>query len=65
LLRCLAQTIRNLPADDPNNDSSPLKLVAKCRDAGVPFTFSSIQAAIKATKGSSILSVGPTWLKIF
>jgi len=65
LIRRVAQTIRNLPVDDPNNDSSPLKLVAKCRDAGVPFTFSSIQAAIKATKGSSIFSVVPTLPKIF
>jgi hypothetical protein len=60
-----AQTISNLPPDDPSNDSSPLKLVAKCRDASVPFTFSSIQAAIKATKGSSVLSVLPALPKIF
>jgi len=52
----LRQVVTNLPPDDPTNDSSPLKLVAKCRDASVPFGFSSIQAAIKATKGSSVLS---------
>ena len=31
--------ITNIPADNPNNDSSPLKLAARLRDAKVPYTF--------------------------
>lgn len=55
-IRGAERVVLNLPVDDPTNDSSPLRLVAQCRDAGVPFTFSSIQAALKATKSSSVLS---------
>jgi len=31
--------INGIPKDDPSNDSSPYKLMAKCRDAKVPYTF--------------------------
>ena len=31
--------ILGIPEDNPSNDSSPLKLAAKLRDAGVPYTF--------------------------
>jgi len=32
-------TINDIPKDDPSNDSSPYKLMAKCRDAKVPYSF--------------------------
>ena len=31
--------ITGIPEDNPTNDSSPYKLVAKCRDAKVPYSF--------------------------
>jgi len=31
--------VLDIPLDNPNNDSSPLKLAAKLRDANVPYTF--------------------------
>ena len=31
--------VLDIPSDNPNNDSSPLRLAAKLRDAKVPYTF--------------------------
>ena len=61
------RTVLNLPIEDPSNDSSPLKLVARCRDANVPYVFSDLQAALKSTRGSSVLSAPklPSLPKLF
>ena len=42
--------IIGIPADDPNSDSSPYKLVAKLRDAKVPYTYPFTEALLAANK---------------
>ena len=39
-----------VPVDDPSSDSSPYKLVAKCRDAKVPYTFPFTESLAKYRK---------------
>jgi hypothetical protein len=48
----VARPILGIPKDDPNNDSSPYKLAAKCRDAKVPysFPFADVLAKYKSSK---------------
>ena len=41
-------TVIGIPEENPSNDSSPAKLVAKLRDAKVPFTFPFQEALAKA-----------------
>ena len=43
-------TIVGIPRDDPTNDSSPYKLVAKLRDAKVPYTFPFSETLAKYRK---------------
>lgn len=42
--------ISGIPKDDPNSDSSPYKLVARLRDARVPYTFPFSQNLAKYRK---------------
>ena len=42
--------ITGIPKDDPNSDSSPYKLVARLRDARVPYTFPFSQTLAKYRK---------------
>jgi hypothetical protein len=42
--------IVGIPVDDPSSDSSPYKLVAKCRDAKVPYTFPFTESLAKYRK---------------
>ncbi|KAL1512221.1 hypothetical protein AB1Y20_005484 [Prymnesium parvum] len=44
--------VLGIPEDNPNNDSSPYKLVAKLRDAKVPFTF-PFSRTLKETSAAS------------
>ena len=49
--------ILGIPAENPSNDSSPYKLVAKLRDARVPYTFSFASDLAKYRGTSSAPSI--------
>ena len=43
--------VTGIPVEDPNSDSSPLKLVAKLRDAKIPYSFPFTRTLAKYRSG--------------